>query len=615
MINFQELQPVVNEKYSFVGIQKRQFKTELCLPRGFDATMFNTYNSKRDIFFLLYKVLRQFKNICYSKEYISDRDGVLKSQGSTQKICIPDDTDEENLFYSKLDNIGTILDAYDELKIISLAYRLGITERIDYSKLHSLLHRGVYQNNGAIYIDTMTVPRQQVHYQSTDIVSMYCYILWEIKQQLDEEIIPELQVLAEDFKHKYIGSEYSLFQEDCSTITVDILKDTLEIITHKTQLKDNDFWQFHEVIELFLYGELSEQEEGKIWGIDNFHSVWESMCLTFLVRNFELEYILFLDKTFLSQDVISLVDSKSKIIDLTDTFIINNKKLIPDAVILLNIFFTKQKIENFHLGARNLYCDDYGYRSTFFCDAPYLNDYDNRKYNRQKRISVLSDLKIVHHKQLDDQTHTFTELERYYTTKDGKLLINSQLPNNFYSYWDIEINKLNDESIIPLMKRLNHIFYVAIKNGAYDTESFNIFLTKIDKIFDSYPKKFTPIYDSLLRVKSQKTIGEAFENFFQATYYPSFRIIDIKYLELEYFKNTENHRDIKERSIRKQFVYEYLLQGLIKNEIQKGMEIQSSFWIPYYSNDNTKIKKEHTFATYIILNSTNFKNICDDYLL
>ncbi|MCC5661764.1 hypothetical protein LC608_33435 [Nostoc sp. XA010] len=616
MINFKELRPVANNKYSFVGIEKRQSETVLCLPRGFDTEIFNTYDDKRDVFFLLYKVLREFKRICYSKGYISDRDGVLKSQGSTQKICIPDETDEENIFYSKLDNIGTILDAYDELKIISLAYRLGVTEKIDYSKIHRLLHRGVYQNNGGVYIDTMTLPRQQVHYQSTDIVSMYCYILWEIKQQLDEEVIPELQALAEDFKHKYIGSEYSLFQEDYWTITVDILKDTLEVITHQTPLKDDDFWEFHDVIEIFLYGELSEQDEGEVWGIDNFHSVWESMCLTFLVKNFEPEFILFLDKTFLSYDTILLADTESKAINLTNTFIINNKKLVPDAVALYNIFFTKREITNLHLYAINTYKDDYSYRATFYCDSPYFKKYNDRQIlDRRKEIFVLTDLKIVHHKQLRDTIHTFKELEKYYAIKEKKLLINSQLPSNFYSYWTIELDKLDDESIFALMRQLNHIFYVAIKNGAYNAESFNIFLTEIDKNFDSRYERYQPIRDSLFRTASLEFISKSFENFLKVANCPYFIIIDIKYLELEYFKNPENYRDIKDRSIRKQFVYEYLLQEYIGNEIKKEMEIQSRFWIPYYSNNDTMIKKDHTLAGYIFLNTVNFQSISKYYLL
>ncbi|MDY6898947.1 MAG: hypothetical protein SWZ49_12845, partial [Cyanobacteriota bacterium] len=193
MLNFHNLNSIIGNQYSFVGIQKQNNQLLLYLPKGFDINNYDTYDSKRNIYFLLYKILHHYKQICakkgnLKKQLVKDRDGVIQSNDSVHKVVIPENNDEEVLLYSKLDAIGKILDAYDEPKIMSLAHRLGESEEVDYSQIHKYLDRAKYLPNGAAYIDTMDMPRLQVKYQSTDIVGMYCYIFVEVKQQLGEEI-------------------------------------------------------------------------------------------------------------------------------------------------------------------------------------------------------------------------------------------------------------------------------------------------------------------------------------------------------------------------------------------------------------------------------------------
>lgn len=624
MINFSKLQVVIDEKYSFVGIEKRGSQQIFCLPKGFALHLFDTFNSKRDLFFLLYKILCQFKEICIQKEYLPtavDRDGVIQSSGSIQTISLPDaEGEEENILYSKLDALSAILNLYDEPKILSLAYRLGITEKIDYSKIHRFLHKAVYLNNGTAYIDTMTMPRQQVQYMSTDIVAMYCYILWEIKEQLDEEISSEMQALAEEFKHRYIGADYSLFHEEYYTETIEILKEVFQEIDHHTPLKDIDYWQFYDAIELFLYGEISQQEEGEIWGIKNFHSVWESMCLTYLVKNVNSEHILHLDTTYLADNVVMQANSKHRTIDLTGVFTINNRKLIPDAVIYSDPFTNIPKIEDFNLSPSDF--NDYSYRTRFSSD---LNCF---KESLKKKNFFRC--KIAHEGQCRDNKHTFVELEKFYKKQGDSLIINSQLPSNFYSYWEIELNKLDNE-VLALMQRLNHVFYVALKNNVYTANSFYKFLVeRFDVKHSKSPGKYNPFRDSLLlgyqyqftppaELEQSDTpeheIVLVFEKFLQALSY-CLKIIDIKYLDLDYFFEETNLKKLKERSIRKQFVYEYLLQKHIEiNSNFNNLEIKSSFWLPSWQNRNQGINAGSEYLNgYINLERKKFRAIVDSYL-
>jgi hypothetical protein len=614
MINFNDLRPVVpgvKDTYSFVGIHKRGNEIQFRLPKGFKPTDFDSYDRKRDLFFLLYKVLRQFKSICIDKGY--DRDGAIQNKGSKQTITLPDATDDdESILYSKLDNISAIIDLYDELKILSLSHRLGTSEKVDYSKIHKYLHACTYLSNGAAYVDVMTLPRQQVLYQATDIVGMYCYILSQIKQQLHEEIGSEVQTLADDFSHRYIGAEYSLFNEEYCTLTVDILKDYLEVIEHNTPLKDIDYWQLHDAIELFLYGELSNQDEGEVWGISNFHSVWESMCLTYLVKTVDAERMLHVDTTYLAIDVIAQWKSKPKVIDINGVFTINERRLVPDAVIFPNVFGDVGEVTNFIM--RPHYWDDSGFTTSFTPESNYFDEFYKKSGYKKGQF------KIGYIGQLPSTFHTFEELAKTYGDRGNDIVISSKLSSKFYSYWNLDVLCRYDKETLALMEKLNHIFYLAIKSNVYTVDGLLNFLD--DK---RYFGDTGCVTTSVLRLGGESRFYkeetlEQFGNFLRATVTPfntPFNIIDIKYFDFADFADNDfDSRHFKEKSIRKQFVYEYLLQQHLDTMDRfKDIEIKSRFMLPCWRNNKQNgTKKISTYLTiYIDLLLFNFSAIADHY--
>lgn len=106
-----------------------------------------------------------------------------------------------------------------------------------------------------------------------------------------------------------------------------------------------------------------------------------------------------------------------------------------------------------------------------------------------------------------------------------------------------------------------------------------------------------------------------FDNFLQATSSCGLKITDIKYLESDYFFNNANHQTLKERSVRKQFVYEYLLQQHIENNHLKNMNIKSDFWLPFYLNNFKVFEEQSEYLNgYISLKNINFAAIVDVYL-
>ncbi|CAD5919867.1 hypothetical protein [Planktothrix agardhii] len=647
MINFNNLELVVNEKYSFVGLEQRNSQIRFCLPKGFptnkpEGLQTFTFNTKRDLFFLLYKVFDQFKNICIEKGYLddmttSDRDGMVKiHQGAD---ISEDDELDENIFYSKLDMISGILNAHDEPKILSLVYRLGRSDSFDHSQIHKFLHRAVFLPNGAAYIDSMDLPRQQVRFQSTDIVAMYCYILWEIKQQLQQEVGVEIKALAEQFKQHYIGGNYGLFEEEYYSQVIDSLKYALELIDHNTPFKDIDYWQFYDAIELFLYGELRQTDEGKIWGIKNFHSVWESMCLTYIIKSSSqlkiLDYLLHLDTNFISNYWIELFNKNSKVIPLSNNiFKINGSQLVPDAVGFSSII-NKIGDREYQIYPEMLW-NDKGYLTTFIF---ILNDEHPLKNYEHP-------LKICHHQQKKEQ-HTLDFMENYYPKKVQKkqkhqlyilykhisnegLIINKPLLKGFSSFWEIDPLILDlDREEIYKMYYFKHLFYIYL--NTYVFKNFDLWDTinsdKLDPSIEN-PRQFEiswydrlrPIIkDSILRNCNPANIKNTFNSFLEVFFNMDdnyINIIDIKYDKTSYFLDPQNIENIKDRSVRKQFVYEYLMQKEVKKfpKYLNQLKIRSSFWLPGY-NQTSMIEDGQKFMDgYIRLKTVDFVKLAESYV-
>jgi len=600
MINFNSLKLRVHDRYSFVGIQKQD--DELCfyLPKGFDARLseLDTFVAKRDLFFLLYKILGTFKKICIEKGYIDDigelgtqdRDGVINSHRGSE---IEDEEDDsENIFYSKLDIITHFLKAYDEPKILALAYRLGKSNKFDVSQIHKYLHQAVYLPNHAAYVDEMLFPRRVMQFESTDVVTMYCYLFCEIKQQLGEGVNAEITALAERFRQHHLGNQDSLFDEHSYEQVLDILKDALETIDHNTPIKDADYWQYYEAIKLFLYGNWHQAENGEIWGIKNFHSVWESMCLTHLVQIVDPSLLLHLDDRYLSSRTVERAKSSAKLINLSNAFNINGSSMIPDAIVFESITHKIKDKKTYKVSADNW--DDYGYKTSI--DGLDINGY----------------VKVAYIGQTTDN-HTLNKLRELYNIdkNSGDVIINAPLPQNFYSFWEIDFPLAPED--IHKMYYFNHLFYIAIKNKFTD---FDIFFTKLRDLCN----KSKVFQSSVLRDKNTAHLKKKFNDFSQLFFNHSeiyFEIIDIKYLDTKYFVSQNNIEEIKRRSIRKQFVYEHLLQKTLEksNDLYSNGSIRSSFWLPSYLPDDSELLQDSsTFMDgYIKLTNVNFKLLAETY--
>lgn len=280
---------------SFVGIRRNENgEVEFRLPHGFDDFPENDFEVTKDLFFKMYRTFKKFERDNW-RPNILDQRSAGKDNVETEKNGYSFKDKEENdvVLYSKITLIENLLDVYRDLSLDVIERRIGREEKIDYSKIDRYLDRAIYLPNDVIYIDEMELPRQTLQYEAVTLIDLFCFIVSELQNELEEDIEPRVQELAHRFSEQHLSHEKSLFNEETFETTIFTLKNVLDDIHKYTAYKDEDYWRLFEAIELFLYGELDIEKpdgNGIYWGINNFSSVWEDMCATWAFANFDVIY-------------------------------------------------------------------------------------------------------------------------------------------------------------------------------------------------------------------------------------------------------------------------------------------------------------------------------------
>lgn len=286
------------KKQCFVGIRKNPHddSLEFCLPKGFERFPSNDFIEIKKLFFRTYKTYRKYFE---EKKHLSNNhslDGFSEfDRGYKLEI-----KDENSITYSKLNVFDSILDAYNELQILTLQNKLAKSSDINYSRIDKYLHRGIFLEDDTVFIDSMDVPKKVIDLDSPTLVQMFCFIYNEIKLALEETIDSyRTKSLSQDFKEKYLSQESSLFEQETFRETLTTLKDILDDIDKFTGYKDEDYWHFFDAIYTFLYGENEYDNLGDdmVWGCDNFAFIWEEMCYNYALKEeFSINNILFADR-------------------------------------------------------------------------------------------------------------------------------------------------------------------------------------------------------------------------------------------------------------------------------------------------------------------------------
>ncbi|MDD5227900.1 MAG: hypothetical protein PHN45_12095 [Methylococcales bacterium] len=284
---------------SFVGIRRNvNGEVEFRLPHGFDDfptdnldPTKNDFEATKELFFKMYRTFKKFERDS-TREIVDPRsNGKDQIQKEKDGYRFKNKEDNDVVLYSKIALIENLLEVYRDLALDQMERRIGADEKVDYSKIDRYLDRAIYLPNDVIYIDEMDLPRQTLRYESTTLIDLFCFIVSELQNELEQDIEPRVQELAHRFSEQHLSHEESLFNEETFETTIRTLKGILDDIDKRTAYKDEDYWRLYEAIETFLYGELDMEnpdENGIYWGIKDFSSVWEDMCSTYhFAKNFD----------------------------------------------------------------------------------------------------------------------------------------------------------------------------------------------------------------------------------------------------------------------------------------------------------------------------------------
>jgi hypothetical protein len=263
---------------TFVGIKKNSSnKFEFHLPKGFENFPTDSYSSVKDLFFKTYKTYRKFFE---EKKSLSDQNQ-LDGFSELQNGYSIESKDGQTVSYSKLNMLDSILDAYNELTILSVKNKLSQSQDIDYSRIHLYMHKAIFVDEDTLFVEEMEFNKKVVDIDSPTLVQLFCFIYVEIKHALEEEVESNRATsLANELRDKFLTHDSSIFEEETFEGTLLTLKDLLDSIDRTTPYKDVDYWLFYDAIYRFLYGENEnpDDEDGNIWGITNFAILWEELC-------------------------------------------------------------------------------------------------------------------------------------------------------------------------------------------------------------------------------------------------------------------------------------------------------------------------------------------------
>ena len=276
--------------FGFVGIRKNPAdgSQEFWLPQGFQGFPEGSFSDTVDAFFLLYRVMRTFaEGERLREDTSSPRREAFEIRDSG--VTYADFEETSPLTFAKLNILEDVLRAFDELALASVLSKSALRTPESYERIDRHLHQAIYSENDSIFIEKLPTSRLEVVRGETDLVRLFSYIYLELAERvLGRERVPQAVVdSAHSFREEYLPDSVGLFHEGSFSITLAVLKEVLDRIDRTVAYKDEDYWKLYDAVESFLYGSLDpESDEGVIWGVTDYHPIWEEMCHAYCLQEF-----------------------------------------------------------------------------------------------------------------------------------------------------------------------------------------------------------------------------------------------------------------------------------------------------------------------------------------
>lgn len=626
MFDFSSLEPMCGEdSYSFVGISDGKLR----LPKGCKAWV-NRINGApdaetkflvvREAFLRLFQVLRTFRSAGHTT-LKNDRDSAQKGRDGGRELLGTHSDEGEVIYYHHLDLLDCILDVHNDLSILSLAQRVGRSERLNYEKMHKHLDRANFMDDDSFIVDEMLLPRNELAFEPVEIVQMYSFVLFEIRKLLGEEhaVTSDMRVLAEQFLERHLAAGDGLFSFDTWVRTRTVLRERLEIIDANTTYKDDVYHDLYDALERFLWGESRPDANGLQWGISAFAPVWESMCMAYVCKTQpkqvavcdasnipiealgKLSHLICYEELEKDGEIVSLRATE----EFDKVFIVNDVQIFPDCIVYNNIE-TQKAIWYKEYGVSTLADNGKAGGATSQVDSAFKAIWQGIK----SRNGPSQRTRAKDFVELLDRGVTPGNLTAFFL---GRAIsgafesVGAPKDSREKTFDEIVRRKYGSPFLLHLLRGMAWEVYFDRNDSARDLD-----YVKYRKSLYSYQLVMAAIKanHSDSQIQELSDFVNAIDQLAQGTPAPC-TVIDFKYLEAAYFKHPGNETSIRSRSIRKQFVYEYLI------ERASGCDrlVASEFWVPAYDDNIERIDLGYVqfLDGYIPLRRMNMLAITEAY--
>lgn len=594
MIDFSSLRAQAgndsDRKFSFVGIRDGI----LYLPKGCDdwaaqineAAPAQRYALSSEAFRQLFHALEAFRAASNAKR-TGDRDSAQHGPEGAELLGQWLENDPV-LYYRQLEILDGILERFDELEILALAQRQGRSERVEGERLYRELERATFTDDHSFFVDGMTLPRMQLAYEPVELVQMYCFALLEVKRWLGEaeDVHSDIHVLAAQFAELHLKAGDSLFDFDSWKTTRALMLERLDAIDRTTAYKDPDYFDFYDALERFLQGGEQLPGAGLQWGISTFAPVWEAMCIEDLMGRRAAE----LAACDVSNVRPSLVASSKRLPEIQSIRPGADCLVLRCTPLLKGVFEAK---------------DDVGF---LFPDAVLLHSENTFKQSTYLHYGVTS---------LGDEelppsipAEFRGPLEKIRNTGDGyeqnngadllRELLNETEPDGLTAFYmgralcasyqqQMSASWSRQRLTKALLSRPACAYLVDFIRGMLWEVVFNEDDERRSDDSRHYRTQLDSCEQALAAVKNYSemlpelaSLGRFYEACIAGT--TKALVVDMKYHAASYLLDSSKITELRERSVRKQFVYEYRLQKALAT----GASITSEFCLPSYHPDANK---------------------------
>jgi len=232
---------------------------------------------------LLYRCFVVFRRTRRRPEVLGAGDGAeVRDKGRAR--------DGDGVAFHDALGLDELFDRADPRSLLSLCERRGRSFEDPHRRFDRNLHRALFDSRGVAYFDSVQGPRHSGQFGKADIVGLYCFLALDFYRELLKvdplcawgDFLGEGQALAQAFHQRYLSAEDSLYRGDARSRQRSLhhLRHLLQSIDRCAVPRDAHYQQLHDALERYLNaGTQADLHAGLVWGVNEFWTVWESICL------------------------------------------------------------------------------------------------------------------------------------------------------------------------------------------------------------------------------------------------------------------------------------------------------------------------------------------------